>query len=95
MVYQVYKNSKTNELVDKEEASKYVCYKLGIQIEPKGKNNEYTLEQQEFLKEFTEWYFSDGDWIEEEIEEDEEEDYYAVKDDMIYEDYINRRMEDM
>lgn len=89
-----YRNINTKEIVLEEDAKDYVLDKLGITITPKGKNGEYTTEQLDNIEETISWYFS-GNWIEEEEYENEEEDYYAVKEDLMYEDYINRRMEDM
>lgn len=70
-VRKYYKNMKTNEKVVQEDATDYAFEKLGIKkIEPMGNNGEYTLEQIDFMKEFTDWYFS-GEWTEEEITIDE------------------------
>ena len=67
MTYQVYRNIKTDEEVPEVDWTNYAKEKLGIEITPQGKNGELTIDQLDFLKEFTEWYFS-GDWIEEERE---------------------------
>jgi len=88
-----YRNINTKEIVLEEDAKDYALDKLGITITPKGKNGEYTTEQLDNIEETISWYFS-GNWIEEKEYENEEEDYYAVKDDLMYEDYINRRMEE-
>lgn len=63
-----YKNIKTNETVEDFMAEDYALNKLGITIEPRGRNGEMTLEQIENLKETVDWFFS-GDWIKEEVEE--------------------------
>lgn len=86
-----YRNITTNEIVLEEDAKEYALTELGLMdngklvIVPRGKNGEYTLEQINNIQETVEWFFS-GNWIEEHIKEQEyEEDYYAVKDDLIYE----------
>lgn len=65
-----YKNMTTDEVVYKEEAEEYVLDRLGITVEPKGRNGEMTTEQIENIEETVNWFFS-GNWIEEikEIEE--------------------------
>jgi hypothetical protein len=88
-----YRNTKTKEIVLEEDAEQYALDKLGITVTPKGKNGELTIEQLQNIEETVSWYFDDWDEIEE--CENEEEDYYAVKDDLMYEDYISRKMEDM
>lgn len=65
----VYKHMHSKEVVEKEDAEDYAMDQLGITIAPKGNDGALTLEQTEFISEFTEWYFS-GDWIEEEVKED-------------------------
>lgn len=64
-----YKNIKTGEIVEDFMAEDYVLEKLGITIEPKGKNGELTQEQIENIEETVEWFFS-GNWIKEEVKED-------------------------
>ncbi len=64
-----YKNIKTGEIVEDFMAEDYVLEKLGITIEPKGKNGEMTQEQIENIEETVEWFFS-GNWIKEEVKED-------------------------
>lgn len=49
-------------------AEDYVLNKLGITIEPQGKNGEMTLLQLENIQETVEWFFS-GNWIKEEVKE--------------------------
>ena len=64
-----YKNIKTGEIVEDFMAEDYVLEKLGITIEPKGKNGEMTEEQIENIEGTVEWFFS-GNWIKEEVKED-------------------------
>ncbi len=64
-----YKNIKTGEIVEDFMAEDYVLEKLGITMEPKGKNGEMTQEQIENIEETVEWFFS-GNWIKEEVKED-------------------------
>ena len=90
-----YKNIKTSEIVLEEEAENYVLDKLGIQVIPKGKNGELTLEQVEFIDTYIEWYFSDN-WIKEEIEDEIDEDipnleYELEKADRIYQDNLDKK----
>lgn len=63
-----YKHIHTKEIVFKEDAQEYALCKLGITIKPKNAAGTFTKDQLEFLKEFTEWYFSDN-WIVEEEKE--------------------------
>ena len=65
-----YRNIQTEEIVDEQEAESYVLDKLGITIEPIGKNGEMTQEQIENIGETVEWYFS-GNWIKEKVKEEE------------------------
>lgn len=74
----VYKNITTDEVVEEIEAEDYVLDKLGITITPKGKNGEMTLEQTEFIENTVEWFFS-GNWIEEEIEDNEADIFEMIK----------------
>lgn len=69
MKYKVYKHFHTNEEVWEEDWEQYAMEKLGIKVEPKGKNGTMTMEQLEFIEQFTEWYFS-GNWVLEEFEDD-------------------------
>lgn len=64
----LYRHLHTKEVVYEEDAKAYVMEKLGVTITPKGMGGALTLEQTEFISEFTEWYFS-GNWIEEEDKE--------------------------
>lgn len=65
-----YRNIQTEEIVDEQEAESYVLDKLGITIEPRGKNGEMTQEQIENIGETVGWYFS-GNWIKEKVKEEE------------------------
>ena len=91
MKSKIYRHMTRNEFVFEEDAEEYVLDTLGIKIEPKGKNGEYTIEQLDFIDTTIEWFFS-GEWYEDELIEDEE-DYNAVMDDLRYERYINERMD--
>lgn len=64
-----YKEITTGEIVEDFIAEDYVLNRLGITIEPKGKNGELTQEQIENIEETVEWFFS-GNWIKEEVKED-------------------------
>lgn len=86
-----YKNIKTSEIVLEEEAENYVLDKLGIQVIPRGKNGELTLEQIEFIDTYVEWYFSDN-WIKEEIDKDIPDlEYELEKADRIYQDNLDKK----
>lgn len=61
-----YRNITTDEVVYKEEAEEYVLRKLGLTVTPLGKNGEMTQLQLENIEETTNWFFS-GNWIEEDI----------------------------
>lgn len=63
-----YRNIKTKEIVEDFISEDYVLNKLGITIEPKGKNGTMTIEQLENIQETVNWFFS-GNWIKEEVEE--------------------------
>lgn len=63
-----YREITTGEIVADFIAEDYVLEKLGITIEPKGKNGELTQEQIENIEETVEWFFS-GNWIKE-VKED-------------------------
>ncbi|MBR3163551.1 MAG: hypothetical protein IKF17_05590 [Clostridia bacterium] len=84
MKYKVYRHFNTNEEVFEEDWEQYAMEKLGITIEPQGKNGEMTEEQLEFIEEFTDWYFS-GNWILDEVEDDSVCDDLAEMEDIIYE----------
>lgn len=64
-----YKEITTGEIIEDFMAEDYVLNRLGITIEPKGKNGEMTQEQIENIEETLEWFFS-GNWIKEEVKED-------------------------
>ncbi len=62
MKVKYYKHIHTDEIVYEEDAELYAMEKLGVNITAKGENGNLTEEQQQFIKEFTDWYFS-GNWI--------------------------------
>lgn len=62
MKVKYYKHIHTDEIVYEEDAELYAMEKLGVNITAKGENRNLTEEQQQFIKEFTDWYFS-GNWI--------------------------------
>ena len=64
-----YKEFHTNVTVEDFMAEDYALKRLGLTIEPKGKNGEFTEEQIEFKEELVEWFFS-GNWIKEEVKND-------------------------
>ena len=61
-----YRNITTDEVVYKEEVEEYVLRKLGLTVTPLGKNGEMTQLQLENIQETINWFFS-GNWIEEDI----------------------------
>lgn len=63
-----YREITTGEIVEDFMAEDYVLNRLGITIEPKGKNGEMTQEQIENIEETVEWFFS-GNWIKEDVKE--------------------------
>ncbi len=67
----IYKNIKTNEEVENFMAEDYVLNKLGITVTPKGPNGTMTTEQLENIEETVNWFFS-GNWVKEEIENEDE-----------------------
>ena len=69
VIVRYYKHTHTREIVYEPDWELYAMEQLGIKIIPKGKNGELTIEQTEFIEEFTQWYFS-GNWI---LDEEEEE----------------------
>ena len=73
MKYKVYKHLHTKEQVYEEDWGYYAMEQLGIEVKPKGKHGELTQEQIEFIEEFTDWYFS-GNWILEQVKDNEEND---------------------
>ncbi len=88
----VYKHFRTNEIVYEEDAEEYALDHLGITIKPLDKHGAYTQEQIDFLGEFTDWFF-DGDWIEEEIEDDEPDlEYELEMADRVYQENLDRRL---
>lgn len=91
MEYEVYENMHTREQVAEEDAQDYALDQLGIKIEPKGKNGEYTKEQIEFVLEFTDWYFS-GEWVKKKIREYIEDDPAAILEDARYEYELSKRL---
>ena len=94
MVYEVYEHMTTDEQVLIEDAQEYAMHKLGIKINPLGVNGEYTLEQAEFLVEFTEWYFS-GEWIRKKVKDTEYENTYQdIIEDEIYERQLEKNLLD-
>lgn len=74
---EVYKNISNNEIVYKEEAQEYAMEMLGIKIKPKEKDGTYTLDQMEVMQDIEDYYFS-GNWIKDELEE-EQEDVFPTK----------------
>lgn len=78
MIKFIYKNRKTGKEVEDFMAEDYALEKLGLKenenlvIIPRGKNGEFTIEQLENIEQTVEWFFS-GDWIKEEVEEEEED----------------------
>ena len=94
MVYEVYEHMTTDEQVLVEDAQEYAMEKLGIKISPLGANGEYTLEQADFLLEFTEWYFS-GEWIRKKVKDTEYENTYQdIIEDEIYERQLEKNLLD-
>lgn len=88
-----YINIHTNETVYEDEAEKYVKEKLGINVKPVGRFGTMTLEQEEFISNTVDWYFS-GDWVSEEVGKDEdipdlERDLEIA--DMVYQDNLERK----
>lgn len=85
-----YRNITTDEVVYKEEAEEYVLNELGITVIPKGKNGEMTQLQLENIEETVSWYFS-GNWIEEEIYDDDTPDSELELADKEYQDGLDRK----
>ena len=87
-----YINTKTDEVVEDFMAEEYVLDKLGITVEPRGKNGEMTLEQVENIEQTVEWYFS-GNWVKEKVEDDDIPDLEAEleKADRIYRETLDRK----
>lgn len=89
MKYKVYRHIHTNEEVFEVDWEQYAMEKLGIKIEPQGKEGIYTTKQLEFMEEFTEWYFSDN-WIKDEVEDDSVCDTGELED-IVYERDLERK----
>lgn len=70
MKYKIFRNRKTKVFVYEEDVEEYVLDKLGITIEPKGKNGELTEEQILMINNTIEDYLY-GEWNEEYIEMEE------------------------
>ena len=93
-----YYNEKTHERVDEEYAEDYALEQLGIKhngklnIIPKGKNNTLTLDQQDWLKEATSWYFDGYEWTVKYDYEIVPEDRDSIIEDMIYEENLDKRL---
>lgn len=85
-----YRNITTDEVVYKEEAKEYVLDRLGITVIPKGKNGEMTQEQIENIESTVEWFFS-GNWIEEEVYDDDVPDLECKLADKEYQDGLDRK----
>ncbi len=66
-IYQ-YREINTNEIIEDFMAEDYALKKLGLKIEPQGKNGELTVEQLEFKDLIIDWFFS-GNWIKEEVKD--------------------------
>lgn len=91
MKYLVYRNMQTDEIVNEEDWEDYALEKLGITVQPNGKNGELTTEQVELIETIIEWYFSDN-WIK---EEEEDEDRFDLEEeleiaDRIYQDNLDK-----
>ena len=71
-----YQNITTNEMVYEEDWQDYAINQLGITIEPKGQAGSYTTDQLDFIKEFTDWYFS-GNWVLK-IEQEDDGDIFEI-----------------
>lgn len=61
MKVKFYKNTKDGTIVYENKIEEYVLNKLGIAINPKGKNGEMTLEQTEIIEKITNWFLN-SDW---------------------------------
>lgn len=95
MKCKAYKNYDTEELVWEEDWQEYAMYKLGVKITPLGKEGTYTIDQLDFMKEFTEWYFSDN-WKLVNIDPDyiEKPSYENVMEDLMYERQLEKNLLD-
>ena len=87
-----YRNITTDEVVYKEEAEEYVLNELGLTVTPKGKNGEMTQLQLENIQETINWFFS-GNWIEEDIYDEDVPDleYELELADREYRDGLDRK----
>lgn len=64
-----YRHMQTNKIVLHEEAWDYIRDYYGIpELEPKGQFGTLSLEQEQFISDTIDWFFS-GEWYEEEIED--------------------------
>lgn len=70
MKQKIFRNRKTKDFIYEEDVEEYVLDKLGITIEPKGKNGELTEEQVLMINNTIEDYLY-GEWNEEFIEMEE------------------------
>lgn len=70
MRQKIFRNRKTKDFVFEEDIEEYVLDKLGITIEPKGKNGELTEEQILMINNTIEDYLY-SEWNEEYIEMEE------------------------
>lgn len=70
MKQRIFRNRKTKDFVFEEDIEEYVLDKLGITIEPKGKNGELTEEQILMINNIIEDYLY-SEWNEEYIEMEE------------------------
>ena len=70
MKQKIFRNRKTKDFVFEEDVEEYVLDKLGITIEPKGKNGELTEEQILMINNTIEDYLY-SEWNEEYIEMEE------------------------
>lgn len=87
-----YRNITTDEVVYKEEAEEYVLNELGLTVTPKGQNGEMTQLQLENIEETISWFFS-GNWVEEEVYDDDIPDleYELELADREYQDELDRK----
>lgn len=87
-----YRNITTDEVVYKEEAEEYALNELGLTVTPKGKNGEMTQLQLENIQETINWFFS-GNWIEEDIYDEDVPDleYELELADREYRDGLDRK----
>lgn len=86
MKKKIYRNTKTDEFIYREDAEEYALDTLGITIIPKGQNGEMTQEQIESIQAITEWYYSGGEWYNDVIEEDEGNIFELINEECYYND---------